>query len=319
MPFKSSLLRSAGKFFEVFKNSNLSLRGSTQSTRVITVGLSVTGGNTSYTYGGKKIHVWTSPGPFVVTGGPASIEYFVVAGGGFGGGDMGGAGGGGGVFTGSLDLSGPFSTTVTVGDGGTAYGRGSATPDAGKGSNSVLNNPSTTITTVGGGFGQGDSDPDPDFAAESCGSGGGGFGQGHPNAGGPAPDPTQGNPGYTTAPPNKGGGGGGAGTGGPTTTPQQDGGFGIAIPTTFRDPSNPYGGPNGPTQPSITGNFYFAGGGAGGNPSNGNAWGGGGSNTDPAAPGTANTGGGGAGGPGSGGSPGGDGGKGIVFVAYTPA
>ena len=84
MPFKSSLLRSAGKFFEVFKNSNLSLRGSTQSTRVITVGLSVTGGNTSYTYGGKKIHVWTSPGPFVVTGGPASLEYFVVAGGGSG-------------------------------------------------------------------------------------------------------------------------------------------------------------------------------------------------------------------------------------------
>lgn len=52
------------------------------------VSLSVTGGNTSYTYGGKKIHVWTSPGPFVVTGGPASIEYFVVAGGGSGGGDM---------------------------------------------------------------------------------------------------------------------------------------------------------------------------------------------------------------------------------------
>ena len=54
--------------------------------------LSVTGGNTSYVYNGKKIHVWTSPGPFVVTGGPASLEYFVVAGGGSGGGDMGGGG-----------------------------------------------------------------------------------------------------------------------------------------------------------------------------------------------------------------------------------
>ena len=55
--------------------------------------ISVTGGNTNYTYNGKKIHVWTSPGPFVLTGGPGPVEYFVVAGGAGGGADMGGGGG----------------------------------------------------------------------------------------------------------------------------------------------------------------------------------------------------------------------------------
>jgi len=289
-----------------------------------TAPISVTGGNTSYVYNGKKIHVWTSPGPFVVTGGPDSLEYFVVAGGGSGGADMGGGGGGGGVLTGSITLTGPFSTTVTIGPGGTAQGRGSATPDAGKGSNSVLNNPVTTITALGGGFGQGDSDPDSDFAAETVGSGGGGYGQGHPNAGGPAPTypgpvaTQQGTPGYTTAPSNYGGGGGGAGRTAPPNgfgAQQQDGGYGIAIPATFRDPSNLYGGPNGPDQPNLgqPGKWYFAGGGCGGNPNNGNAYGGGSTVANDAA---ANRGGGAGGGPGSGGDPGGNGGTGIVLIAY---
>ena len=95
-----------------------------------------------------------------------------------------------------------------------------------------------------------------------------------------------------------------------------DGGYGIAIPSTFRDPSNPYGGPNGPDQPNLSspGNWYFAGGGCGGNPSNGNAYGGGSTVANNA---SANRGGGAGGGPGSGGDPGGNGGSGIVFIAYT--
>lgn len=291
--------------------------------------LSVTGGNTSYVYNGKKIHVWTSPGPFVVTGGPNSLEYFVVGAGGAGGADMGGGGGGGGVTTGSLTLSGPFSTTVTVGPGGVAQARNSATPTAAIGNASTLPNPVSTITAFGGGYGQNNSDPDTDFAAlkdtRDLGSGGGGYGQSHPSAGGPAtnyPGPTQqGTPGYETAPSNYGGGGGGAGTTAPPNgfgASQQDGGYGIAIPTTFRDPSNPYGGTNGPAQPnlSLPGNWYFAGGGCGGNPVNGNAYAGGGTVANN---GAASTGSGGGGGPGSGGSPGGGGGTGIVFVAYTPA
>ena len=291
-----------------------------------TAPISVTGGNANYVYNGKKIHVWTSPGPFVLTGGPGPVEYFVVAGGGAGGADMGGGGGGGGVLTGELTLSGPFSTSVTVGPGGTASARGSGTPDDAKGDPSILNNPVSTVTALGGGFGQGDTDPDSDFAAETnIGSGGGGYGQGDPNAGGPAPTypgpvaTQQGTPGYETAPPNYGGGGGGAGRTAPPNgfgASQQDGGYGIAIPTTFRDPSNLYGGPNGPDQPNLgqPGKWYFAGGGCGGNPNNGNAYGGGSTVANNA---VANKGGGAGGGPGSGGDPGGNGGSGIVFIAYT--
>lgn len=289
--------------------------------------ISVTGGNTSYTYNGKKIHVWTSPGPFVLTGGPGPVEYFVVAGGGAGGADMGGGGGGGGVLTGELDLEGPFSTTVTVGPGGNNSPRDSSSPTDSFGNPSVLNNPVSTITSYGGGWGANQNDPNPISYPETVGSGGGGYGQQHPRAGAPAPSypgpvaTQQGTPGYNTAPTNFGGGGGGAGRTAPPNgfgAQQQDGGYGIAIPSTFRDPSNPYGGPNGPDQPNLSspGNWYFAGGGCGGNPVNGNAYAGGGTVANN---GTASTGSGGGGGPGSGGGPGGSGGSGIVFVAYTPS
>ena len=289
--------------------------------------ISVTGGNTNYTYNGKKIHVWTSPGPFVLTGGPGPVEYFVVAGGGGGGADMGGGGGGGGVLTGQLTLEGPFSTSVTVGPGGSNAARNSATPDASIGNPSVLNNPVTTVTAFGGGFGQNNTDSNPLTYPETVGSGGGGYGQSHPRSGATAPSypgpvaTQQGTPGYTTAPSNYGGGGGGAGTTAPPNgfgAQQQDGGYGIAIPATFRDPSNLYGGPNGPDQPNLgqPGKWYFAGGGCGGNPNNGNAYAGGGTVANNA---TASTGSGGGGGPGSGGDPGGTGATGIVFIAYTPS
>ncbi len=42
-PFKSSLARSAGKLFGVFKEADLSLRGATQSTRHVITGLNATG------------------------------------------------------------------------------------------------------------------------------------------------------------------------------------------------------------------------------------------------------------------------------------
>jgi hypothetical protein len=44
---------------------------------------SATGG-TTYTYNGKKIHVFTSTGDFTVSGGSLAVEVFVVAGGGGG-------------------------------------------------------------------------------------------------------------------------------------------------------------------------------------------------------------------------------------------
>ena len=289
--------------------------------------ISVTGGTTSYVYNGKKIHVWTSPGPFVLTGGPGPVEYFVVAGGGAGGADMGGGGGGGGVLTGELTLSGPFSTSVTVGPGGNNSPRSATTPDDSFGNPSILNNPVSTITAYGGGWGANEKDPNPISYPETVGSGGGGYGQSHPRSGAPAPSypgpvaTQQGTPGYETAPSNYGGGGGGAGRTAPPNgfgASQQDGGYGIAIPTTFRDPSNLYGGPNGPDQPNLgqPGKWYFAGGGCGGNPNNGSAYAGGGTVANN---GTAATGSGGGGGPGSGGDPGGSGATGIVFIAYTPS
>lgn len=312
-----------GGIMDLFTQGYFAIQGKAAKTEAAVTPLSVTGGNSSYTFGGKKIHVWTSPGPFVVTGGPAPLEYFVVAGGGAGGADMGGGGGGGGILTGDLDLTGPFSTTVTIGGGGGAHPRGTQTPTSAIGDPSVLNNPVSTITAFGGGFGDGDNDPAPLTYPESVGSGGGGFGQtggdgkaAAPTFPGPA-ETQQGTPGYRNNQP-RGGGGGGAGRDAPPVGfggQQQDGGYGLAIPATFRDPSNPFGGPNGPPQSSITGNFYFAGGGVGGHPNNANAFGGGGTVNQE---GSTNTGGGGGGGPGSGGSPGGDGGPGIIFVAYTP-
>ena len=68
---------------------------------------------------------------------------------------------------------------------------------------------------------------------------------------------------------NVGGGGGGAGgsPGGDGINSSGNlgsgGGQGIAIPSTFRSPTNPYGREGRPGQPSITGGFYFAGGGGG--------------------------------------------------------
>jgi len=283
--------------------------------------ISVTGGNTNYTYNGKKIHVWTSPGPFVVTGGPAPVEYFVVAGGGSGGADMGGGGGGGGILRGSVPISGPFSASVTVGPGGTAIARDTTpVPAACSGNPSILTIPTgTPIAATGGG--RGGYNPSGTENGEPGGSGGGAYGQNDNGSGGTGID-GQGAPGYLRdpSPGPKGGGGGGAGD--PfqdyTGTARQQGGDGLAIPTTFRDPSNLYGGPAAPGQPDLSqpGKWYFGGGGAGGSPVAQAGYGGAGA---VATNGTTNTGGGAGGGPGSGGDPGGDGGSGIVFIAYTPS
>ena len=55
-----------------------------------------TGGNATYTYSGKKIHVFTAPGTFDVLS-AVDCTYVVIGGGGGGGGDF-GAGGGAGDF-----------------------------------------------------------------------------------------------------------------------------------------------------------------------------------------------------------------------------
>ena len=84
----------------------------------VLIGKFVATGGTLTTVGGFKIHTFTSPGTFSVTGGNASSELMVIAGGGSGGSGTGAGGGAGGViYNGSFALStGDYS--VVVGAGG---------------------------------------------------------------------------------------------------------------------------------------------------------------------------------------------------------
>ena len=143
MPFKSSLVRSAGKLFGVFRERDLSLRGYVQSKRLSKVWTSATGGTTSdYSDPGPGIlyraHIFTASGALSVTqvggggGGPSTVEYLVVGGGGGGGAsenaahDAGtGGGGAGGFVTGSFTLSlTPYPITVGGGGGTATAGSG---------------------------------------------------------------------------------------------------------------------------------------------------------------------------------------------------
>ena len=95
-PIKSSLVKSVGKLFGVYKDTDLSLRGNLQSSRKIkAVPISATGGDSTFTYNGKTIHKFTSSGSLVIAGGGGEIEYVVIAGGGGGGKGSNNRGGGG--------------------------------------------------------------------------------------------------------------------------------------------------------------------------------------------------------------------------------
>ena len=298
--------------------------------------LSATGGDSNYTYNGRKIHKYTTTGSttFVVNSGSGTVEYFVVAGGGSGGADTegdGGGGGAGGVRSGLLAVSpGPY--TVTVGAGGARQPGPEAVGNSG--SNSVF----STITAHGGGGGGGANTGSPPSAiGANGGCGGGGSGE-DPNARGrgynpltpspiiggiPAPHPytiregCPGGGGDTSSGNRTGGGGGGAGSPGGNGRPDDGGigGVGVQAPNTFWDPSNPLG-TSGPSDY----NFYFAGGGGGGSQSGNSSpgpvagGGGGGVNSGTGDDATANTGGG-----GGGGNTGGAGGSGIVLIAYYPS
>ena len=127
---------------------------------------SATGGNTTYTQGNYKVHVFTSNGDFVSQG-SGSVDALVVAGGGGGGatsrpahnGAWAGGGGAGGVlYTPGHPLT-PATYPVVIGAGG---GIGS------NGSNSTA----LGLTAIGGGRGGGSPYPSP-------GNGGGDSGAGH--------------------------------------------------------------------------------------------------------------------------------------------
>ena len=84
-PFKSSLARSAGKLFGVFRESDLSLRGFDQSDRTPPpTPITASGGNVNALAPGNgyKYHTFTSPGTFTVASGANNIQLLIVAGGG---------------------------------------------------------------------------------------------------------------------------------------------------------------------------------------------------------------------------------------------
>ena len=93
-------------------------------------GMSATGGNSTdtSTFAGRSVHIFTTPGNFVVSeAGPGAVEVLVVGGGGGGGGAYGGGGGAGAYITGPKTLT-AGTYPVTVGDGGAFGGPGGGSP-----------------------------------------------------------------------------------------------------------------------------------------------------------------------------------------------
>ena len=274
-----------------------------------------TGGNTTYTQGNYKVHVFTSNGTFVANG-SGSVDALVVAGGGGAGqtsrpswnGAWAGGGGAGGV---NYQADHPLTAAtypVVIGAGGATGSNGS---------------PSTfdTITAIGGGRGGGQPYPGPTNQGAPGGSGGGGLGD-HP---GPSLDAGAGTSG-TGYP-----GGAGIDPGGGPDNYEQGGGGGGAGEAGNTD-GNGWGGDGRDMSPQF-GTTYgesgvFGGGGAGGAGTSGASYneggtGGGGdsgyghnNNGKDSTAGTANTGGGGGAGGNSQGGGGKPGGSGIVLIRY---
>ena len=286
-------------------------------------------GGTETTCGDFKIHTFTGPGTFTVSGiSPTAanntVGYLVVAGGGGGGNASGSGSGGGGAggyregrnvpvdnFTASPLVANAPTNAVTVTAAAfpiTVGGGGATGAPAARGGNSVF----STITSTGGGGGFYCS-PGP----LQPGGSGGGVAYASPTAGGvgntPPVSPSQGFPAGSSprTPADYAGSGGGGATaagGNGSTNPAGPGGAGAASSITGSSVTRSGGGGagNGTSGPSACGGAGGAGGGGAGKPH-------GSAGTGDA--GTANTGGGGGGGGSPGGS-GGVGGSGIVIIRY---
>ncbi len=304
-------------------------------------------GGTETECGNCKIHTFTGPGTFTVSGvaGCAAnnvVSYIVVAGGGSGGSGGGpgsatsGAGSGGGGAGGFRETKSPitpytasplcgYSTpgnriTVTaqaygivVGGGGTAASPGSQGTDGGVSTFS-------TITSAGGGAGGSRSAPSNGEEGHDGGSGGGSVtsctvGQGNT----PPVTPPQGNNGGAGPPSvsnTSGGGGGGATAVGANNAPGSGGGIGGnggagATSSINGTPTARAGGGGGGAGGDVPSGHDNAGGsgGSGGGGAGGRTGGAGTNGTD-------NTGGGGGGGGSHPGKAGGNGGGGIVIIRY---
>ena len=139
-PIKSSLSRSVGKLLGVQQDTDLSLRGATQSSRV--------------------------PPPADIP-----FRFAMFGGGGSGAGWVGGGGGGGGYIEEEItNLVIGDTYTVTIGAGGAAPGPAPPGPDAdgNPGGDTTFATPGGTFTAYGGGGGGGNN-----LAGQPGGSGGG--------------------------------------------------------------------------------------------------------------------------------------------------
>ena len=125
-PIKSSLARTVGKLLGVQKDTDLSLRGDVQTSRLPPPEkVTASGGDIVDALApgnGYKYHTFSSPGNFTVTAGFGSlaiVEILVVAGGGSGSSTniAGGAGGGGVVHATGYAVT-PGTYPVSVGGGG---------------------------------------------------------------------------------------------------------------------------------------------------------------------------------------------------------
>ena len=316
-----------------------------QSSASVPTFITATGG-TITTSGDFKIHTFTGPGTFCVSGISSSaanneVSYIVVAGGG-GGGSVVSAGGGGGGFrerksavdtytASPLNGATPITVTatgfpITVG----AAGTGGAVPDTfgagGKGGNSVF----STITSTGGGGAGNDQG-----TGQPGGSGGGRLRNSVGTGNTPPVSPPQGNPGgcgSTCGSHYAGGGGGATAAGGAGAAPAAGGVGGAGATTEINgSPKSFSGGGGGSSTVNISQTATLGNGGVGGgggasmqgpNPTGSNG-GVGFNNGADGIPGTDNTGG--AGGTNSGGGGGGGahnaglggaGGSGIVIIRY---
>ena len=208
--------------------------------------------------GQKTIHTFTTTGTFETPGTFSETCGYVVVGG--GGGAFTGGGGAGGYRTGTTPIGPNVNYAITIGAGGNAK--------------SPIASPSS-IGTIPIAIPGGGSPTGPAGAPQPGASGGGGTqggsgstgasatGSPYPGTIGATPASGWGHPGGNGQPADKtGGGGGGAGGAG---DPGSQGGTGIQLPTTFRDPNGfQYDNhPDHPFRPSATAGWFVAGGGAG--------------------------------------------------------
>ena len=243
--------------------------------------LKATGGSVSF-YNGKTIHVFTSSGTFATNSNwsAATVEYVVIGGGGAGGGNAGAGGGAGAYRTNTTPIGAhPVSTTIQVGAGG----RG-VQPNNGPPTGVCNGTPSyfgTPITAPGGGHGGLNAGPGGNGGSGGGNPGNSSDGDSFPGTIGATPGNGWGHDGGNgsgSGATRCGGGGGGAGGEGQNASAPAtggDGGAGIQLPSTFRNPEfvNPSAnkgfvaaGPTSAPTPNgfdTSGNFWVAGGGGG--------------------------------------------------------